>query len=48
MQQYDTVKHAKLTNETSESAENLEISLFCLYLPIYVIKNNMLELQMDL
>ena len=33
MSQYDTVNRAQLTNKaTSESTENLEISLLCLYL----------------
>ena len=45
MQQFDTVKHAQLTNATSESTENLEITLFWLHLLNYVIQNIMLGSQ---
>ncbi len=46
MQQYDVVKHAELTEETSESIQNLEISLICLLLLLYLLNyaiNSMLS-----
>ena len=45
MQHYNTVKHAELTNETSESTENFEVSLFCSISTELCHKNIMVGLQ---
>ena len=45
MQQYDAVKHAELTNHTSELSENQAVSLFCLLSIELCDKNSMLGSQ---
>ncbi len=45
MQHYDTAKHAQLTNATSESTENLEISLILSISTDLCHKNIMLGFQ---
>ena len=37
VRQYDIVNCAQVTKTTSESTENLEVSLFCVHLLNYVI-----------
>ena len=48
LQEYDTVNFASFTNATSETTENLEINLFCIYLLDYAIKITRQDHKMDL